>query len=320
MLVYLLLLVGFAVLIKGADWLVDGAATFARIVGISDLVIGLTIVAFGTSLPELIVSVMAAAQGNTGIAIGNVVGSNIANILLIIGLAAVINPVQASKSTVRKEIPFCMLAAVLVGILPNDAAIDHAAQNYLGRIDGLVLLCFFIVFMYYVFEIIRAETSQRTEAPQPDRAIVRPLLKVVAGLFGLIVGGRWVVQGAVAVAEAFNVGEDVIGLTVVAVGTSLPELATSAVAAYRKNSDIAIGNVVGSNIFNVFFVLSITGVLHPIPLDARNNIDILFMILVTLLLFFTMFRGKPRYTVHRVEGIFFLVLYACYRGYQASRG
>lgn len=165
MLVYLLLLVGFAVLIKGADWLVDGAATFARIVGISDLVIGLTIVAFGTSLPELIVSVMAAAQGNTGIAIGNVVGSNIANILLIIGLAAVINPVQASKSTVRKEIPFCMLAAVLVGILPNDAAIDHAAQNYLGRIDGLVLLCFFIVFMYYVFEIIRAETSQRTEAP-----------------------------------------------------------------------------------------------------------------------------------------------------------
>lgn len=320
MLVYVLLLVGFAVLIKGADWLVDGAATFARVVGISDLVIGLTIVAFGTSLPELIVSLLAAANGNTGIAIGNIVGSNIANILLIIGLAAVINPVQAGKSTVRKEIPFCILAAVLVGILPNDILFDHAAVNYLGRIDGLILLCFFIVFMYYVFEIIRADSSQRTDAPPTDKHIVRPLFKVVAGLVGLILGGRWVVNGAVAVAEALNVGEDVIGLTVVAVGTSLPELATSAVAAYRKNSDIAIGNVVGSNIFNVFFVLSLTGILHPIPLEVRNNIDIVFMILVTLLLFLTMFRGRPRYTVHRIEGVFFLVLYACYLGYQAGRG
>ncbi|MBX7257935.1 MAG: calcium/sodium antiporter [Candidatus Hydrogenedentes bacterium] len=320
MLVYLLLLVGFTILIKGADWLVDGAATFARIVGISDLVIGLTIVAFGTSLPELIVSVMAAARGNTGIAIGNIVGSNIANILIIIGLAAIINPVQASKSTVRKEIPFCMLAAVLVGILPNDTVLDHAAQNYLGRIDGLVLLSFFIVFMYYIFEVIRSESNQRTDAPPTNKSTIRALLKIIAGLTSLVLGGRWVVQGAVAVAEAFNVGEDVIGLTVVAVGTSLPELATSAVAAYRKNSDIAIGNVVGSNIFNVFFVLGMTGILHPIPLDARNNIDILFMILVTLLLFLTMFRGKPRYTVHRVEGIFYLVLYACYLGFQVSRG
>ncbi|MFA6244955.1 MAG: calcium/sodium antiporter, partial [Candidatus Hydrogenedentales bacterium] len=292
MLTYVLLAVGFVVLIKGADWLVDGAATLARVMGISDLVIGLTIVAFGTSLPELIVSVLAASRGNTGIAIGNVVGSNIANILLIVGIAAIINPVRAGQGTARKEIPFCLLAAVLVGILPNDTFFDHGAVNYIGRIDGLVLMCFFLVFLYYVFEIIRSDSSQRVESDAKRESIVRPILKVVAGLVGLILGGRWVVNGAVAVAQMLHVGEDVIGLTVVAVGTSLPELATSAVAAYRKNSDIAIGNIVGSNIFNVFFVLSVTGILHPIPMEMRNNIDIVCMISVTLLLFFTMFRGK----------------------------
>jgi cation:H+ antiporter len=316
----LLFVIGTAFLIKGADLLVDGASSVARTLGVSDLVIGLTIVAFGTSLPELVVSVVAGIRGNTGIAIGNVVGSNTANILLILGVASAIRPIRTSEATARKEIPFCLLAAVLVAILPNDQWIDGAAKNEIARIDGIILLLFFIIFLYYVFEVIRVGLPASETQEQSAPPVSRSAFYIVIGLAGLVIGGRWVVNGAVAAARTFGVGEDVIGLTLVAVGTSLPELATSAVAAYRKNSDIAVGNIVGSNIFNVFFVLAITGVIAPLPFAPHNNVDIGVMFAATLALFLLVTYGRLKYVIQRAEGVFFLTLYVAYMIFLYVRG
>ncbi len=316
---YVVLIAGFVFLIKGADFLVGGASSIAKRLGVSELIIGMTIVALGTSLPELIVSVFAAARGATGIAIGNVVGSNIANVLLVLGVASIISPVYASAGTARKEIPFCMLAAVLVAILPNDRLIDGAAQNVLSRTDGLVLLSFLILFLYYVYEVVRTSGSKVAEVPEVSETIPRSLLRVVFGLIGLTLGGQWVVGGATAIARTFNVSDDVIGLTVVAIGTSLPELATSAVAAYRKNSDIAVGNIVGSNIFNVFLVLAVTSIIHPLPFSSVNNVDIGVMIGSTALLFLFMLTGREKYSIQRGEGFVLLASYFAYIGFLIYR-
>lgn len=320
LLTLLLFVIGIAFLIKGADLLVDGASSIARTFGVSDLVIGLTIVAFGTSLPELVVSVLAAIQGSTGLAVGNVVGSNTANILLILGVASAIRPIRTSEATARKEIPFCLLAAVLVAILPNDQWIDGAATNQITRIDGIILLLFFFIFLYYIFEVIRVGLPASGAGGQPVRPVWQSAAFVVIGLAGLVIGGRWVVNGAVAAARSLGVGEDVIGLTLVAVGTSLPELATSAVAAYRRNSDIAVGNIVGSNIFNIFFVLAITGIIAPLPFVPHNNVDIAVMFAATLALFLLVTYGRLKYVIQRAEGVFFLSLYFAYMIFLYVRG
>jgi len=311
MLPYLLLIAGFVLLIKGADFLVNGASSIARRFNVSDLVIGLTIVAFGTSTPELFVNIFASFKGNTDIAIGNVLGSNIANILLILGVSAVIYPLTVTKGTVWKEIPFSLLAVLVLGVLANDRLIDTSGSSALMRADGLVFLFFFIIFLYYSGSIAKRIEGMEELVPAKQYGLARSLLWVILGLIGLSLGGKWIVDGAVHLATRFGMSQSLVGLTIVAVGTSLPELATSAMAAYKRNVEIAVGNVVGSNIFNIFFVLSASSIIKPLPFKETSNIDIGMVILAELLLFAFMFTGKKR-LLDRWEGIVFLSLYAAY--------
>ncbi|HIJ67690.1 MAG TPA: calcium/sodium antiporter [Planctomycetes bacterium] len=306
-----LMLGGFVIVIKGASLLVDGASFLAKKLSVSDLVIGPTVVAFGTSLPELSVNVFASIKGNTGIAIGNILGSNIANIFLILGISGLIYPLIVTKGTVWKEIPLSLLAAVVLGVLANDKLIDNAESSVLSRIDGLVLLSFFIIFLCYSFTVAGRIKGSEDLLPAKELTIGKIIALVVLGLAGLILGGNLVVGGAVRLADLLGMSQSTIGLTVVAVGTSLPELATSVVAAYKKNSEIAVGNVIGSNIFNVFFILGVSSVIRPLTFQPRNNFDISVMVLASILLFIFMFTGKKR-KLDRWEAALFLVLYAGY--------
>lgn len=319
MLSIILLFIGFVLLIKGADLLVDGASYIARRFKVSDLVIGLTVVAFGTSSPELVVNITASARGNTDIAIGNILGSNIANIFLILGISAVIYPLTVSRGTVWKEIPFSLLAAVLLGILANDQLIDKTGFSTLTRIDGLVLLSFFVIFLYYSFAIAKEIEGMREHVPEHAYGLPKALFFVSLGLAGLTLGGQWIVSGAMHIAKYLGMSESLVGLTIVAVGTSLPELATSAMAAYRRNVEIAVGNVVGSNIFNVFFVLGVSSIIRPLPFQPGNNPDIGVLIIADLLLFTYMFTGKKR-SLDRWEGLIFLIIYAGYLTFLIVRG
>ena len=311
MLTYVLFVIGFVFLIKGAEFLVDGAASVARSLKVSDLVIGLTVVAFGTSTPELFVNVIASFRGNTDIAIGNVLGSNIANVFLILGISSVIYPLAVTKGTVWKEIPFSLLAAVVLLFMANDRFLDRAGASALTRIDGLTFLCFFTIFLYYTFSIAARVEGLEEHVPVIKYGWLRSVVYMIAGLAGLTIGGKWIVDGAIAFAAKLGLSESLIGLTIVAVGTSLPELATSAVAAHKKNVEIAVGNVVGSNIFNIFFVLGISATIKPLPFQTKNNIDLAVVILSSLMLFLFMFTGKKR-SLDRWEGIVCLALYFGY--------
>jgi cation:H+ antiporter len=311
MVIYLLFVLGFVLLIKGADYLVDGASAIARRFNISDLVIGLTVVAFGTSTPELFVNIIASAKGNTDIAIGNVLGSTISNVFLILGVSAIIYPLSVSKGTVWKEIPFGLLAVIVMGLMVNDRLIDGSHSSLLTRIDGLVLLAFFSIFIYYSFSIAEAIEGMREHAPDKTHGIAKSFLLLIVGLIGLTLGAKWIVDGAVALATNFGMSESLVGLTIVAIGTSLPELATSAMAAYKKNVEIAVGNVVGSNIFNIFLVLGISSTIKPLPFQTRSNFDIGVVTLASLLLFLFMFTGKKR-SLDRWEGVVFVFLYIGY--------
>jgi cation:H+ antiporter len=310
MLTYCLFVIGFFILIKGAGLLVDGASAIADKFKISPLVIGLTIVAFGTSAPELAVNIFASAAGSSEIAIGNIIGSNIANILLILGVSALIYPLASKKHTIWKEIPLCLLAVVVVGLMANDFLIDGVNWSGLSRIDGLVLLSFFIIFIYYSFGIAKQQESS-DDCEIKNLNLVKSIFYIVIGLIGLVVGGNWIVSGAIKLAVGFGISESLIGLTVVAIGTSLPELATSAIAAYKKQADIAIGNVVGSNIFNIFCILGISSVIRPLPFNPANNIDFLIMIIATVILFIIMFIGKKR-IIERWQGLFMILIYSAY--------
>ncbi len=319
MLTYILFFVGFAALIKGADLLVDGASSLAKRLGVSALVIGLTIVAFGTSTPELIVNILASLKGNTDIAIGNILGSNIANILLILGISAVIYPLAVKKGTVWKEIPLAFLAVIVLALMANDAFIDNSQFSALARIDGFILLSFFIIFLYYVFGISKAEPADAVETTPRTYSLWRSCLMIGGGLLGLVVGGKWIVDGAVAIASSFGVSEALIGLTVIAVGTSLPELATSVVAAYKKDVDIAVGNIVGSNIFNIFWILGVSALIRPLPFSQTLMSDMLVTVIATFLLFASLFIGK-RHILERWQGICFIALYVGYVTYVVMRG
>ncbi len=310
MITYFLFLIGFVLLIKGADMLVSGASSIANKFRISPLVIGLTIVAFGTSAPELAVNIFASMAGNSEIAIGNILGSNIANILLILGISAVIYPLRSKKSTVWKEIPLCLLAAVVVGVMVNDTLIDGGGFSGLSRVDGFVLIAFFAIFLYYTFSIARSGRST-DDSEIKQLSLTRSIIYIIVGLTGLVLGGQWIVAGAVKIAEFFGISQSLIGLTIVAVGTSLPELATSAIAAYRKHTDIAIGNVVGSNIFNIFWILGLSSLIKPLPFNTNSNIDVLLVIFATAVLFLIMFLGKKR-VIERWQGVFMLLVYVAY--------
>lgn len=307
----ILLILGFILVIKGADFLVDGGSSLARKLQISNLAIGLTVVAFGTSLPELSVNIAASIEGASEIAITNILGSNIANIFLILGIASIIFPLTVTKGTVWKEIPLSLLAAIILGVLVADKFIDGKNFSEISRIDGLVLLSFFIIFLYYSAGIAKETSGVTDQLQKKIYSLQRSVVYIAAGLVLLILGGKLIVDGAVNIATWLNISESVIGATVVAVGTSIPELATSAVAAYKKNPDIAVGNVIGSNIFNIFFILGLSAVIRPLPVQSGNNLHIATLIIANLILFVCMFTGK-RKILDRWEGWLLLVGYVVY--------
>ncbi|KKP29436.1 MAG: Na+/Ca+ antiporter, CaCA family [Parcubacteria group bacterium GW2011_GWA2_31_28] len=311
MTIYIFFILGFFILIKGATLLVDGSASIAKKLKISSIVIGLTIVAFGTSMPELIVNIFASVQNNSEIAIGNILGSNISNILLILGISAIIYPITANKNTVLKEIPFNLLAIVILGIIANDIIIDGQNFSSITRIDGLILISFFIIFLYYVFGITKSAEDIVGKDEIKVLSYSKAVFYIILGLIGLIVGGKWIVDGAVEIAKFFNISESLIGLTIIALGTSLPELATSAIAAYKKQSDIAIGNIIGSNIFNIFWILGVSAIIRPLPFNASSNKDISVAIFASVILFLIMFIGKKR-AIERSQGIFMVIAYIGY--------
>jgi len=315
MLNFVFLVGGIVLIIYSANWLVDGASAIAKKFGINDLVIGLTIVAFGTSAPELTVNIFSAVKGSTDIAIGNVLGSNISNIFLIVGVAAVIYPIHIQNNTKWKEIPFSLLAVVILGVLANDVLIDKANTNFISRSDGLILLSFLIIFLIYTFGMAKkGNISVDTEEHIKQLPMPKSIFFVLLGLIGLYFGGKYLVEGAVNIAELLGMSERVIGLTIIAVGTSLPELATSIVAARKKKPDIIIGNVIGSNIFNVFFILGTTASINPLPFSTEINFDLMIAVFASILLFIsTLTLGKK--VIVRTEGIIFLLIYVSYITY-----
>ena len=316
MLVYILFLAGFYFLIRGADWLVDGASSIAKKMKVSNIMIGLTIVSFGTSAPELIVNLFASFKGSSDLAIANVIGSNISNVLLILGISAIIYPLAVKKGTVSKEIPLNMLAVMVLFLLVNDMMIDRMGFSSLTRIDGAVLLLFFIIFIYYTFGIAKVEgESDKVEEVNTFLSVV----KIIAGMLGLALGGQWIVDGAITIAQRFGMSESLIGLTIVAIGTSLPELAASAVAAYKHKADIAIGNIIGSNIFNIFWILGLSALIKPLIFSPLLNFDIYFMAIITSLLFLFMFIGKKN-ILQRWQGITLVGIYIGYIGFLIIRG
>ncbi len=306
-----LLLLGFVALVKGADFLIEGAVSLARRFKISDLIIGLTVVAFGTSLPELFVSIIASNDGSSGLLIGNILGSNISNILLIMGCSAIFYKINIKDATVWNEIPFSLLAAIVVVILANHILIDGLQTSQITRSDGLILLSFFAIFLYYIYTMMKND-KENIGITDAKYDLVVSVSYIIAGIIGLYLGGEWVVNSAVSIANFLGISQALIGLTIVAIGTSLPELVTSILAAIKKNPDLAVGNIVGSNIFNIFFVLAIASLINPISFEPARNLDILVVVLSSLALFLFALFGKKKMTLQRSEGIILLLMYVLY--------
>lgn len=305
----LIAVLSLVLLVKSADWLVDGASSFAKRLGVSSLVIGLTIVAFGTSAPELSVNISSALSGVTDIAVGNVIGSNIANILLILGIVAAMRGIGLKQSTVWKEVPFMLLSALVILFMASDVRLDNAASGVVSAIDGLVLLSFFAIFLYYSYGIARQGVDDDEGVKVYGWA--KTAAMIVLGLVGLIISGKFLVGAATDIALALGVSERLIGLTIVAVGTSLPELMTSVVAARKGQADLAIGNVVGSNIFNVFFILGVTTLIAPLPVSQAGLWDMAVAVACSFAVFLFLFIGRRHY-IDRWQGVVMLLAYAAY--------
>ncbi|MCM3665128.1 calcium/sodium antiporter [Mesobacillus subterraneus] len=308
---YVLLIIGFALLIKGADYFVVGASKIAALLRVPPLLVGLTIVAFGTSSPEATVSIIAALEGSSDVSLGNVIGSNIFNITLVVGITALINPLSVETTTIRKEIPFTMLASVALAVLANDIALQAAGTNLINRSDGIILLLFFIIFLYYIIEVA---INNREQVPDAAAATAggtwgKNILFTLAGLAAIIFGGDLVVDNATKIALSIGMSETLVGLTIVAVGTSLPELITSITAALKKESEIALGNIVGSNIFNILFVLGAAATISPLAVNDKIFMDIGALIILTLVL---LLFSRTRFKISKVEGVILAVAYISY--------
>lgn len=310
----LLIIVGFASLIFGANWLVDGASSLAKKNNVSDLVIGLTIVAFGTSAPELVVNTVASFNGLSDIVFGNIIGSNNFNLFIILGIAGLIYPITVQSSTAWKEIPISLISAILLFVLANDFFINQKPQ--ISRIDGVILLVGFVCFIYYVFRQLKQEKTEVVTYEEKSNYKIWGL--VIFGILGLIIGGKLVVDNSIDIATELGVSQKIIGLTIIAAGTSLPELVTSIVAALKKNSDIAIGNVIGSNIFNILLILSISSFVNPINYNPNFNQDLLILIGGTVFLIIAMFTGK-RKKLDRWEALILLSFYVVYTTYLVTK-
>lgn len=305
----LLLVVGFVILIAGADYLVNGSSSIAKKFGVSNLAIGLTVVAFGTSMPELLVSVQSSWKGFNDAAFGNVIGSNNFNLLFILGIAGLIYPLVVQRNTVKYEVPLSLLAAGVLFLLVNEYL--GGGELVLSRVDSLILLLFFVGFLLYIYRSMKTTSDYAEDNSIKIYKTPIALLMVAGGLAGLIGGASLVVDNAVELAKSFGLSEKLIGLTILAAGTSLPELATSCVAAYKKNTDIAIGNVVGSNIFNVFFILGVTGLINPIPYNPALNFDLYVLMGSTVVLMIFMFTLNTR-KLDRWEAALMLIGYIVY--------
>ncbi len=335
-----MIIVGFVALVYGADWLVDGASGLAKKYGVSDLVIGLTIVAFGTSMPEFVVNMVAVSQHNSEIAITNILGSNIINVYIILGASALIYPIVSTKQSRKFDIPWSLLAALLVlffatycspswlqvenlfNIHVEDATLTNVGHFHWGQgnhgfisgIGGCVLLIFFIIFLWHSFHNAKNGADTPVEDYKPMK-LYKAILLIAVGLIALVIGGELIVDSATFIAEKAGVSDAIIGLTIVALGTSLPELATSCIAAYKKNSDIALGNVIGSNIFNIFFILGTSAVIYPLPGYKGLEIDALIAALASALVLLFVCTNK-RHEIKRLHGAVLILVYAGYLTYR----
>ena len=317
----LTLLAGIALAVFGAKYLVDGGSAVARRFNISTMVIGSTVVAFGTSMPEFTVNVNAALHGSADLALGNVLGSNLFNICAILGIVCLITPLAVGRDAVSKDLPMCLIAAVLVGVFGNEVYFDHINYHQIFFSDGLALLCFFAVFMRYVYAEATSSAGQPAIVPTPDTtdkgaeqadiSTARALALLFLGLAGLVAGGEFIVDGATGIARSFNIPERIIGLLIVGPGTSVPELLASIAAARRGDVGMVLGNVLGSNIFNIFFTLGVTALILPIPLDLALNTVVMTNIFATaLLVVYVTLRKKP--VLGRSMGVILLGIYVAY--------
>ncbi len=318
--IYLFLLVGLAMILVGANFLTDAASAMATRFRISQLVIGLTIVAFGTSAPELVVSLTSAMKGISDMSIGNVVGSNLFNTTMIVGITAMVAPIAVQRNTVRAEIPLCILASLVLLFLSMDtwAMLPVPVPNMLSRTDGFILLSFLAIFMSYTFSIARDNTYvSAKEFSQKTHPIWGDVIMLLAGFALLIYGGELFVNNASKIARSWGVSDAMIGLTLVAMGTSLPELATSVVAALKKNPELAIGNAIGSNLMNIFLVLGVSASTRPLSLGKIESLDLCFLIFVSCVLFLVSFVfGHQR--ILRREGALLVLLYLGYIAYKIA--
>lgn len=307
----ILLVVGFVILIKGADWFVDGASAVAGNFKISKMLIGLTIVAFGTSAPEFAVSIKSLLSGSGDIVLGNVVGSNIFNILLILGVSACVHTLTVKNNTVKKELPITLLMSTLLFALLSDNLFDSNLTNMFTRGDGFVLLLVFLVFIYYLISLMRNKTEDETD--EELMKLPKAILLTVVGITGIVLGSNYVVDSASYIAEMLGVSQRMIGLTIIAMGTSLPELVTSVIATKKGEYDIAIGNVVGSNIFNIGIVIGLPVLLFgTIPNVTYNIVDLMMMLASAALLFIFSYND---YKIKRDEGIIFVIMFVLYYSY-----
>ena len=316
---FLLVIVGFVLLIKGADYLVNGASSLAKRFNVSDIAIGLTVVAMGTSAPELVVNIISGSvqDGGSGaneVVFGNIIGSNIFNIFLILGVASIIYPLTVERNALWKEVPYSLLATFIFFILVNDALFFGSDTNSLDVKDGIILLVMFVLFLVYIF----MNLSRNPEAEVEDIELygsLKTTIMIVLGIVGLVFGGNLIVENAVTIAKFYHVSDKMIGLTILAAGTSLPELATSAVAAFHKKSDLAVGNIVGSNIFNLLLVLGATSIVHaPLVFTPTLNTDLYIVMLGTLMLFIFMFTLN-KFKLDRAEGMVYLIGFVVYSYY-----
>ena len=313
-----LIVVGFILLIKGADYLVVGASSMAKRFHVSDIAIGLTVVAMGTSAPELVVNIISGTSGYTEVVFGNIIGSNIFNMFLILGIAAVIYPLSVQPNTLWKEVPYSLFATIVFFLLVNDVLFFGGEKSMLSKIDSFILIALFIGFLLQVFFNMKRTGETDTEEIEILSA-TRTIVMIFGGIVGLAVGGKLIVDNAVKIANIFEVSEKLIGLTILAAGTSLPELATTAVAAYQKKSDLAIGNIVGSNIFNILLVLGATGIISaPLNFPVVLNTDLYLVMIGTFLLFLFMFTFD-KYKLDRAEGAIYLIGFAGYMFYLFQR-
>lgn len=310
----MVLLIGFLLLVKGADWFVEGASSIAKKIKIPSFVIGLTIVAFGTSAPELAVSVTAALKGSNDIAIGNVVGSNIFNTLVVLGMSAAIMPIIVEKGMIKRDYPMSIFVSLLLGVLAMDTILWKKPGMQIGRGDGIILL---LVFAVYMFMTVKAGIQNRIEdEPVEELSLWKSILIAVLGLAGIVLGGDWSVDGAKEIARILGMSEALIGLTIVAIGTSLPELVTSIVAARKGENDIAVGNVIGSNIFNILLILGVSSVIHPMDVSQTYLYDIGMLILTMLAVYLPIAKTKK---VGRGTGIVMVLCYVVYTVYLILR-